>query len=369
MNHKICMPAALAICAAVVSCAPKAQVRGTLTGAPGAEIVVKPLAAPAGAIPDTVKTDANGSFVCRLDVREGEPEFLYLYKGDTKIASLLLEKGDKVNVVSDTLGNYSVEGSDESLKLQRSEQDFSDFLRRFTAAVDAGDNAAASKQYVDYYRSRVKYVMENAKSLTSIPVLYQKVNENFPVFSQPTDAIHFKNVYDSLMTVYPNSTYVKSLGKEARRRENLLGLRMRVNQASQKAFPDLELPAIDGKKVLLSKLDSKVVMIYFWSVADAAQKMFNQDVLLPVYKAYHAKGFEIFAVSLDTDKGAWASVVNGQKLPWINVCDGLGAASQAAILYNIGNRLPASFMILNGELVDASIRGEASLRKFLDSNL
>ncbi len=38
--------------------------------------------------------------------------------------------------------------------------------------------------------------MTNSKSLTSIPVLYQKVNESFPIFSQATDAILFQNVHE-----------------------------------------------------------------------------------------------------------------------------------------------------------------------------
>ena len=367
MRYKAHLPVIAVLCLAE-ACSPKAQVKGTLTGAPEARLVVKKLAAPANELPDTVRTDAAGNYTYRLAVPEGEPEFVYLYKGDTKVASLILQKGDRVKVVSDTLGGYTVEGSEESAKLQRNEQEFAEFMQRFTRAAEAGDNAAASRQYIDYYRSRVRYVLDNMKSLTAIPVLYEKINADFPVFSQATDAIHFRNVFDSLSTVYPRSRYVQALGKEAQRRENLLSLRMRVDEAARKAYPDLELPSIDGAKVSLSGLDAKVVMIYFWSAADAAQKMFNQDVLLPLYKTYHDKGFEIYAVCMDTDKGAWAGVVKNQQLPWINVCDGLGAASQAAVLYNVG-KLPMSFMLVDGTLSDTGIIGEASLRKFLETKL
>ena len=62
-------------------------------------------------------------------------------------------------------------------------------------------------------------------------------------------------------------------------------------------------------------MDSKVVMIYFWSSSDAAQKMFNQDVMKPVYNEFHSKGFDIYSVAADADKAAWASVVKSQKLP------------------------------------------------------
>ena len=102
---------------------------------------------------------------------------------------------------------------------------------RLDAAYDASDRAALAKTYVDYYRSRVRYLMENTKSLTSIPVLYQKINDHFPVFGQATDALHFRTVYDSLMTVYPESKYVKALGQEATSRMNVLELNAKISQA------------------------------------------------------------------------------------------------------------------------------------------
>ena len=369
MNMRNCRNVLLAAAAlaAVSACSDKVQVKGTLTGAPDAQVVVKQLSGSSLVALDTLETNASGAYSCKIDVQKGQPLFVYLFKGDTKIASLLLQKGDKVRVTSDTLGNYSVEGSAESEKLRQVEDDFAAFMDKFSADAAAGDNAAASKDYVDYYRSRVKYIMENSKSLTSIPVLYQKVNENFPVFSQATDAILFQNACDSLMTVYPESKYVEALKNEAGKRINIFNLSQRIRDAKESSYPDLNLPSVDGAKVKLSEVGSKVVLVYFWQAADAAQKMFNQDVLLPLYREYHPKGLEIYSVSLDTDKGAWASAVKSQNLPWINVCDGLGAASQAAVLYNISRGLPVAYLIVDGTLAPDVIKNENDLRKVVAS--
>ena len=119
----------------------------------------------------------------------------------------------------------------------------------------------------------------------------------------------------------------------------------------------------------LSEVASKAVLVYFWQAADAAQKMFNQDVLMPLYKEYHPKGLEIYSVSLDTDKGVWASAVKSQNLPWINVCDGLGAASQAAVLYNISRGLPVAYLIVDGDLAPDVIKNANDLRKAVASKL
>ena len=354
---------------AASSCSDKVQIKGTLTGAPDTQVIVKQLSGNTLVAMDTLKTDASGAYSCKIDVLKGQPQFVYLFKGDTKVASLLLQKGDKVKVVSDTLGKYSVEGSEESEKLRQVEEDFAAFMDRFSVDASSGDNAAASKDYVDYYRSRTKYIIENSKSLTAIPVLYQKINDGFPVFSQATDAILFQNVYDSLMTVYPESKYVETLKKEAERRFNIFNLSQRFKDTKESSYPDLNLPGVDGAKVKLSEVNSKAVLVYFWQAADAAQKMFNQDVLMPLYKEYHPKGLEIYSVSLDTDKGAWASAVKSQNLPWINVCDGLGAASQAAVLYNISRGLPVAYLIVDGNLSPDVIKTDKDLRKAVSSKL
>lgn len=360
---------AAAVLAAASSCSDKVQVKGTLAGAPDTQVVVKQLSGSTLLTLDTLKTDASGAYSCKIDVLKGQPQFVYLFKGDTKIASLLLQKGDKVKVASDTLGKYSVEGSEESEKLRQVEEDFAAFVDKFSADAAAGDNAAASKDYIEYYRGCVKYIMTNSKSLTSIPVLYQKVNENFPIFSQATDAILFQTVHDSLMTVYPESKYLEALKKEAEKRFNIFNLSQRVQNARESSYPDLNLPSVDGTKVKLSEVASKAVLVYFWQAADAAQKMFNQDVLMPLYKEYHPKGLEIYSVSLDTDKGVWASAVKSQNLPWINVCDGLGAASQAAVLYNISRGLPVAYLIVDGNLAPDVIKNANDLRKAVASKL
>ena len=144
-NYKII--AAAAIVAAAVSCTDKAQVTGTLTGSPDSKVVFKRLSGGALTVLDTVKTGSDGSYSYKMDIPEGQPEFVYVYSGDTKIASLLLQTGDKVKVVSDIRGNYSVEGSEESAKLKGVEDDFTAFLKGFSSAVEAEDGPAASKRY------------------------------------------------------------------------------------------------------------------------------------------------------------------------------------------------------------------------------
>ena len=92
--------------------------------------------------------------------------------------------------------------------------------------------------------------------------------------------------------------------------------------------------------------------------------MLNIDTLLPVYNDFHDRGFEIYSVCVSPDKAEWGSVVKAQKLPWINVNDGRGGASGTAALYNVTST-PASMLIVDGEISDAQLKGEAGLRREL----
>ena len=361
--------AVLGAAALLAACGPKTVIDGTLQDKADAPVIVKLLDINKYQVLDTVRTDAAGAFSYQPEIQEGRPEFIYLFYGDKKIASLLLNRGDHVKVAADTLGNYTVEGSDESLLLQEVEGDYAQFMldmARLSADPDASQEL--SRRYVDYYRRSVRYVMEHPKSLTSVPVLFQRVNDGLAVFDQPTDGILFGSVCDSLKSVYPDSRYVQALEREATRRTNLLQISQRLQDAEQVGFFDIDLPALDGTRTKLSDVDAKVVMLYFWATTDE-QKLFNMDTLIPVYNEFHGRGFEIYAVSLDVDKTAWATVVRSQQLPWVNVCDTRGDQSPYVGLYGL-QTLPAAFFVVNGDMdANAHVTDAASMRKYLQGKL
>jgi len=362
--------AAAALVLLTAACGKKTKIEGTLFETPNSQVIVKLLDVNRFQVLDSVKTDAKGHFSYSLDIKKAQPEFVYLFYGDRQIASLLLQKGDKVKVQTDTLGVYSVEGSEESLKLQKVEQEYNAFVRDMERIIarEHDPEASLSRRYVAYYRDRITYVMGNTKSLTVVPVLFQQVNPTFPVFGQPTDGIMMQSVCDSLKTVYPESRYVKALEKEAQRRISILDVSSRIQNAEEIGYIDINLPGIDGKNIKLSDKLGKVTMVYFWQ-ATAQQKMFNLDALVPIYEQFHKKGFEVYAVSLDSDKAAWASAIRNQKLPWVNVCDTRGAQSPYVTSYGIGS-LPMVWFIVDGSVDgSAKVRNADDIRDYLRKQL
>lgn len=362
-NYKILI--AVLPLVALASCSPKVKVEGVLVGSSEKTIVAKRLEPSSMSLLDTLKTDKNGKFSFKVKVEDGQPEFVYLFCGDRKIASLILEKGESVTLEADTLGNYTTAGSKGSALMEQVDKSYSAFASAvLTAAKGPDANGEIARLYVDHYRESVKFVMSNPTSLACIPVLYERLNDLTPIFAQSTDAIHFRKICDSLKEIYPNSRYVRALEAETQRRENVLEIEGRVSSAKVSNYPEITLPSLDGEKVALSGVDAKVVMIHFWNSAEPTHKMFNLDVLQPLYEQYHDKGFEIYSISFDTDKAAWASVVKSQNLSWINVVDTRGAASTYLPLYNV-QELPTSVLIADGTLSAVNIKGEAALKKEL----
>ena len=371
----IMLAAAVSVAAA---CSDKARIDADINQAASSEVVIKKLNVNRFDVLDTVAVDASGKLSYAMEIEAGQPEFVYLFHGDRKIASLLLSEGEKVHVSADTLGNYTVTGSEESAKLAEVEKDLAAVSARLDALTSqlegasaeaaAKINAAATQEYVAYYRSRVKYVMENSKSLTVVPVLFQNFGSDLPVFAQSTDAIHFSNIADSLETVYPESKYVKALRAEAKKRLDYMELSNRISRADEVDFLDIELPDLQANKVKLSDVRTKSTLVFFWTAADAAQKMFNLDVLAPVYEELHDKGFEIYQVSLDADKGLWAKVVKEQNLPWVNVCDSRAVASHYVALYNVA-RLPSAYLIGPDGLESVSFSSADDLRRLVKKSL
>ena len=363
--------AVLAAAVLLAACGPKTVIDGTLQDKADAPVIVKLLDVNKYQVLDTIRTDAAGAFSFKPDIQKGRPEFIYLFYGDRKVASLLLKQGDHVKVTADTLGSYTVEGSEESLLLQEVENDYAQFMLDMNRLVANEDSEQElSRRYVDYYRRSVRYVMEHPKSLTSVPVLFHRVNDGLAVFDQPTDGILFGSISDSLKTVYPDSRYVKALEREAARRTNLLRISQRLQDADEVGYFDMDLPTLAGTNSKLSDAASsaKVVMLYFWATTDE-QKLFNMDTLIPIYNEFHGRGFEIYAVSLDVDKSAWASVVRGQQLPWVNVCDTRGNTSPYVAMYGL-SALPTVFFLVDGEMdPNASVSDAASIRKYLQAKL
>ena len=344
---------------------PSARISGSLEIASDSTLLLQKVVSNQLTTIDTLRLDAGGAFRCEVPVREGAPVFCHVSDGTGSLAALVLLAGDEIRLRILSDGDYTVEGSEESLLLKKVNDEYRMAGYKLNVLADALAVAADKKTekalradlgdaYVSYRRFALAHALSHPQSITSAALFFQKFGEDLPVFGELTDVLVFKQVYDSIQPVYPHSEYVLALADEIRTREKLLDLNNKIDAAGTVSFPELTMPDIEGQTRNLSDLSGKVILLSFWSVTDDQQKMFNHT-LADLYAAHHKAGLEIYQVSLDVDKSVWASTVRSQQIPWISVNDGSGSHSRAVSSYNV-RRIPALFVInRKGDIVGRDI--------------
>ena len=142
------------------------------------------------------------------------------------------------------------------------------------------------------------------------------------------------------------------MGKELAQR-----IRSKSITAVGKEAPEFTLNDVNGKAVSLSSLRGKLVLIDFWASWCSPCRAENPN-LVKQYKLYKDKGFEVIAVSLDSDKAKWADAITKDGLPWLHVSDLKGWNNAVGRLYGI-RAVPASFLISKeGQIIANDLRGE-----------
>ncbi|MDR2801639.1 MAG: AhpC/TSA family protein [Prevotellaceae bacterium] len=354
---------------------PSATVSGCVENGANAKITLIRQGAVTQILLDTLRADARGCFRYKIKQsgKQFEPAFVSVSIDSSARASLLVQGNEHI-VIAAKKGdyNYTVEGSEESALLQSLNRRLLESSHRFDslmALVNAEQARAGNAKipdkwnrelgdvYVKQYRQAVQFIVKNIKSLACVAALNQSLPNGLPVFSRNEDAIYFRMAYDSLRVNYPSSEYVAALRDEYEYRFRQLDLLAKMETASEAGFIDIKLPDVSAQTVALSSLKDKVILLYFWVSTDKAQLMYNNE-LKALYEKYHPAGLAIYQVAFDTDKTLWAKATADQELPWINVCDGLGAASPVLRTYNV-TKFPSAFLInKDGDIVAANLSNQ-----------
>ena len=138
---------------------------------------------------------------------------------------------------------------------------------------------------------------------------------------------------------------------------SIASLTMNAQLRIGESVPEIELPNTGDSILRLSSLQGKVVLIDFWASWCAPCRAANPYVQ-KLYSRYRDKGFEVFAVSLDTKKKDWLKAIKQDKLKYTQVIDNSGWRSKVAERYFV-DQLPTNFLLdRSGKIVAINLDGK-----------
>jgi peroxiredoxin len=214
------------------------------------------------------------------------------------------------------------------------------------------------KKLVDQYKDDVtkNYIFKEPMKAYSYFALFQYITvgrQSSLIFNpreNPEDVKVFGAVATSWDTYYPDSERGKNLhniaieGMKDQRivQANNQQLVIDESKVSDAGLFNITLIDNKGQQRSLTDLKGKVVMLDFhlFSVGEESTKRIMQ--LRDLYNKYHAQGFEIYQISLDSNEHFWKTQT--QHLPWVSVYDPDGMNSDNLMKYNVQS-LPTFFLI------------------------
>lgn len=156
------------------------------------------------------------------------------------------------------------------------------------------------------------------------------------------------------------------LTPEMQQTEMIRDLRTQAEQKARtetgQSYIDIVQPDAAGEILSLRSVienpANKLTLVDFWA-SWCGPCMGEVPHLKRAYAQFHDKGFEIYGVSLDSNRDAWLAAIGNKDMGWIHVCDLQGFESPAARDYAVQG-IPANFLVdSQGRIVATNLRGEA----------
>ena len=130
--------------------------------------------------------------------------------------------------------------------------------------------------------------------------------------------------------------------------------------------PEIKLPDSLGKWKPLSEVKAKIILVDFWA-AWCYPCIKSMPDIKRIYKTYHEKGLEVYAVSLDKDYRNWVATCTRLELPFIHVNDAYSLNGNVCKEYQVSS-IPHKILIKDGKII-ATEMSLADLEKVIEKEL
>lgn len=345
----------------MVSCSEKKfHVEGSITNAKDSVLYLENISLMGPEVIDSVRLDADGKFSLAGEAQQA-PEFYRLRIHD-QIISLSIDSTETVTVNAaypQMASQYEVSGSDNCAKIKELALRQMQLQQRAMAVSRNADLTVEQANdsilgMIRQYKDEVKreYIFPDPSKPYAYFALFQALG-NTLIFNPRNDADDIKvfaAVATSWDTYWPDAERGKNLHniaiegmKNVRTIEAKQAKTIDASKIQTAGVIDIALNDNKGQIRKLTDLKGQVVLLDFhvFGHKDSPARIL---ALRDLYNKYHAKGFEIYQVSLDGDEHFWKQQTAA--LPWISVRvdeDNSGFLT----VYNI-QTLPEYFLIDRG---------------------
>jgi thiol-disulfide isomerase/thioredoxin len=365
----VCVSALLVACGGNSKKNSNFELNGTFTNATAGDVVYLEELAPGAKINiDSATIDEKGNF----SFKNASPSagFYRVKATEQNFAMLVLDSTQKITLTGDfkNIGNtYKVEGSEDTKiflefnMLGKEIQQRTDSMQQAfqalvgTTKMDSVRMDSLNKVFGDIYNKLIDAYQERfsalvTKNKASLAVLagIQQLNPNKYLNL-------YKEVDVALTSKYPSSKYLANLKKD------IAAFEAQTQKSGKLAIgsvlPDFTLTTPEGRALSLSSFKGKVVLIDFWASWCGPCRKENPNVVA-MYKKLHAKGFEIYSVSLDDNQEKWMNAIKADGLIWNHASDLKGWDNQAAKMFGV-DAIPFTILLdKEGKIIDKGLRGK-----------
>ena len=345
----------------MASCSEKKfHVEGSITNAKDSVLYLENISLMGPEVIDSIQLDADGKFSLAGEA-QAAPEFYRLRIHD-QIISLSIDSTETVTVNAaypQMASQYEVSGSENCSKIKELalrqmalQQRAMAVSRSEGLTVDQSNDSILAM--INQYKEEVKreYIFPDPSKPYAYFALFQAIG-NMLIFNPRTnrdDIKVFAAVATSWDTYWPDAERGKNLHniaiegmKNVRSADAAQSKTIDASKIQMAGVVDIALTDNKGQMRKLTDLKGQVVLLDF-HVFGQKESPARILALRELYNKYHAKGFEIYQVSLDGDEHFWKQQTAA--LPWISVRADENNNSFLTI-YNV-QTLPEFFLIDRG---------------------